>query len=75
MLYHFSPLFMNIFDTINTNIFINSTKIINVAIKSSFFFILLCDQSFEMFPKHNEHARISESFALNVIISVPLTNN
>ena len=31
-------------------------------------------QSFEMFPKHNEYEIISESFALNLIISVPLTN-
>ena len=37
--------------------------------------MLSCDQSFEMFPKHNEYARISESFALNLIISVSLTNN
>ena len=27
-----------------------------------------------MFPKHNEDAKISESFALNLMISVPLTN-
>ena len=29
---------------------------------------------FIMFPKHNELATISESLALNLIISVPLTN-
>ena len=68
---------MNIFNIINCNSIIIRTKIINVTIKSSFFsvfFILSCDQSFEMFPKHNKYARISESFALNLIISVPLTN-
>ena len=31
-------------------------------------------QSFEIFPKHKGYAEISESFALNLIISVPLTN-
>ena len=30
--------------------------------------------SFEMFPRHDGVAIISESFALNLIISVPLTN-
>ena len=30
--------------------------------------------SSEMFPKHNEFATVSESFALNLIISLPLTN-
>ena len=30
--------------------------------------------SFEMFPKHNGVATILESFALNLIISAPLTN-
>ena len=30
--------------------------------------------SFEMFPGHNRVAAISESFALNLIISVPLNN-
>ena len=39
------------------------------------FFTLSSDQSFEIFPKHNEYARISESFALNLIISVPLQIN
>ena len=38
------------------------------------FFILSCDQYFEIFPRHNEYAGISESFALNLIIYVPLTN-
>ena len=30
--------------------------------------------SFEMFPRHNEVATISKSFALNLIISVSLTS-
>ena len=38
------------------------------------FSILLFVQSFEMFPRHNEYGIISESFALNLIISVPSTN-
>ena len=38
------------------------------------FFIWSTDQSFEMFPKHKGYAFISESFALSLIISVPLTN-
>ena len=37
-------------------------------------FILSTDQSFEIFHRHNGVATISESFALNLIISVPLTN-
>ena len=37
------------------------------------FFILALEKSFEMFPRHNEVATISESFPLNLIISVPLT--
>ena len=32
------------------------------------------DQSIEMFPRHTGVATILESFALNLIISVPLTN-
>ena len=39
-----------------------------------FFFILSVDQSLEMLPTHNGLATISESFALNLQISVPLTN-
>ena len=35
-------------------------------------FILSAHQSFELFPRHNGLAAISESFALNLIISVPL---
>ena len=47
--------------------------------------MLSTDQSFEMFPRHNGHAtivqillnlkqKILKYFALNLIISVPLTN-
>ena len=36
--------------------------------------MLSTDQSFEMFPRHNGVATISEYFALNLIIYVPLTN-
>ena len=61
---------MNIF---NYNSIIIDTKVINITSKSSFF-ILSTDQSFEMFPKHNGLGTISESFALNLYISVPLTN-
>ena len=39
-----------------------------------FFFIFSTEKSFEMFPKHNGLATVSESFALNLWISVPLTN-
>ena len=38
------------------------------------FFILFTEEFIEMFPKHNGVAKISEYFALNLIISVPLTN-
>ena len=38
------------------------------------FFIFSTDQSFEIFPKHNAVATISEFFALNLWIYVPLTN-
>ena len=36
--------------------------------------MLSTDQSFEIFPKHNGVATISESNVLDLIISVPLTN-
>ena len=42
---------------------------------SPVFFILSVDQSLEILPKHNGLVTISESFPLNFIISVPLTNN
>ena len=32
------------------------------------------DKSSEIFPRHNVVATMSESFAFNLIISVPLTN-
>ena len=38
------------------------------------FFILATEKSFEMFPKQSGFAKISESFALNLISSVPLAN-
>ena len=38
------------------------------------FFILSTEKSLKIFPRHNGAAAISESFALNLIISVPLTN-
>ena len=38
------------------------------------FFILSTEKSFKMCPRHNGYGTISESFALNLIISVPLTN-
>ena len=37
-------------------------------------FILSTEESFEMFPRHNGVATISKSLALNLIISVSLTN-
>ena len=36
--------------------------------------MLSTGKSFEMFPRQNGLATISESFALNLWISVPLTN-
>ena len=53
---------MNAFNIINTSSIIMYTKIINISIKT----ILSVDQFFEMFPKHNGLAAISESFALNL---------
>ena len=64
---------MNVFNIINCNSIIVCTKIINISSKPCFF-ILSVDQSLEILPKHNGLATISESFALNFIISVPLTN-
>ena len=37
--------------------------------------MLSTEKSFEIFARHNELAIISESCALNLWISVPLTNN
>ena len=56
---------MNIFDIINCNSIIIYTKIISIPL-NPVFFILSTDQSFEIFPKHNGVATISESFALNL---------
>ena len=36
--------------------------------------MLLTEKPFEIFPKHNIVKVSSESFALNLIISVPFTN-
>ena len=36
--------------------------------------MLSTENSFEMFPKHNGVGTVSESFALNLQISIPLTN-
>ena len=66
---------MNVFNIINISNIIIYTKIINITSKSCFFFKLSVDQSLEMFPRQNGLAIISESFALNLIISIPLTNN
>ena len=49
------------------------TKILNIAL-NPILFISSIDQSIETFPRHIGVATISESFALNLIISVPLTN-
>ena len=62
------------FNFINCNSYIINNKIIDITIKSCFFFILSVDQFFEIFPKHNGLATSSESFALNLLISVPLAN-
>ena len=65
-------IFINVFNIVNISNIIN-TKIIDMTIKSSFF-VLSMDQTFEIFPKHHGLAAISESFVLNLIIFVPLTN-
>ena len=63
---------MNIFNIINCNRIIFYTKIINITSKS-IFFILSPEQSSGMFPRHIRPTKISDSFALNLSISVPLT--
>ena len=55
---------MNIFNIIDCHSVVISNNH-NITSKSSFFHIL-SDQSFEMFPKDNGDATISESFALNL---------
>ena len=69
----FHQIIMNIFNIINCNSIIIWTKIINITSKPCFF-MLSFDQFLETLPKHNGLATISESFALNFMISVPLTN-
>ena len=64
---------MNVFNIISCNSIIVCTKTIKISSKPGFF-ILSVEQSLEILPKHNGLATISESFALNFIISVPLTN-
>ena len=72
-IYFFHPVIMNIVNIIKCNSILMCTKIINITSKPCFF-ILSVDQSLEILPKHNGLARISESFALKFIISVPLKN-
>ena len=52
----------------NVNYIINISSIIiyRYPLKPVFFFMLPVDLSFEIFPKHNGVATISESFALNL---------
>ena len=68
---------MNIFNIINISSIIINTKITDITTESSFFsvllssfiiypFLLSAGQSLEIFPKRNEVATISESFALNL---------
>ena len=45
----------------------------DISMQSSLF-ILSAEKSFETLPKHNGAAFISETFALNLYISTPLTN-
>ena len=64
---------MNVFNIVNISSIIIYTKIIDISFKACFF-ILSVDQSLELLPKHNGLATILESFALDLQISVPLTN-
>ena len=45
---------------------IYSTIINNKIIDNPFFFMLSTEKSFEMFPRHNGIATMSESFSLNL---------
>ena len=72
--YFFHQININIFNIINCNSIIIYTKIVNITSKTWFFFILSVGQSLEILPKHNGLATILESFTLNLMISVPLTN-
>ena len=58
-------IFGNVFNIINISRIIIYTKIIADPL-NPVFFILSTDQSFEIFPRHNGVATISESFALNL---------
>ena len=69
----FHQICVDVFNIINCKRNIIHTKIIDVSIKPCFFNRLSVDQLFEIFPKHNWLATISESLALNLINSVPLT--
>ena len=53
---------MNFNNIININSIIIYTKIVDISATD----ISTAEQSFEMFPKHNGVATISESFALNL---------
>ena len=55
---------MNVLYTNSGNCPTVNTKIIDIGL-IQFFFILSTDQSFEIFPKYNGVATISESFVLN----------
>ena len=45
-----------------------------MSIQSSFFIVLSKNPS-KMFTRHNEVGTILESFALNLLVHLPLTNN
>ena len=64
--YYFSSSNTYIFNIIDCKRIIIYTKIINITSKSSFFFILSTNKSFEMFSGHIGPTTISESFALNL---------
>ena len=53
----------------------SSTLKSNTYLLNPIFFILSTGKSFKMFPKQSGFATISESFALDSIIYVLLTNN
>ena len=57
---------MNVFNIINISSIITYTKIIDISIKTCFFFILSVHQPLEMLPKDNGLVTISEPFALNL---------
>ena len=63
---------MKVFYILNISSIIIYTKIIDISIKTCFFFlggggfILSVDQSLETLLKHNGLATVSESFAVNL---------